>query len=128
MEYSEFEIQAEVYMRLKSQFPLVRGEYFYEHTDRHLDEFGRIKACRFDIVIFNSQSKILAVVEIKKKKGKHYIAHYGKSVLAPVVLVEGMEDVPKIIQKVHREIRSYTITPQRLASANDFMKNISAYI
>lgn len=128
MEYSEFEIQAEVYTLLKSHFPLVRGEYFYEPVDRRLDPYGRIKAHRFDVVVFNEHDKILAVVEVKKRKGKHNVDHYKKSVLAPVLIVEGMHNTPRVVQNVSKAISDFTLDPEALSSANEFMRHMSAYV
>lgn len=127
MEYSEFEIQAEVYMQMKAQYPIVRGEYFYEPVDRRTDKFKRIKAHRFDVVVFDAQERILAVIEVKKLKGKHNIEHYKKSVIAPVVLIVGMHEVPVCAERVAKAIREYVPCETLISVANEYMLNASAY-
>lgn len=69
---TEFEVQADCYQYLKRVYPLVRGEIKLRPDDVRDFKNGRRsfahRGARFDLVICDTQSKPLFVIEVKRKE------------------------------------------------------------
>jgi hypothetical protein len=61
--YSEFEVQAELYNRLKQEGLTVRGEVRGSCNDGN-----KTVGCRFDLVIFNSLKRPVLIIECKNNR------------------------------------------------------------
>lgn len=106
--YSEFEIQAEAYMRLKDFYgPFVRGEYCIPK-----DPNCGTRGARFDICLIDTSGIPYLVLEIKKrkqnKKGRplKQIIRYQNLVPCPVLCIRGMAQAQNIVSTVQQALRS----------------------
>lgn len=90
--FSEFEVQAEAYFRLREHFN-VRGSY------RFVSESG--KHCIVDLVIFNEKNEPILILEIKKsseiRPNTEQVKRYGGAAKCPAVYICGMEEAKNIV-------------------------------
>jgi len=101
--FSEFEIQAEAYYRLKEVYPIVRGEFYCKDPDGYRD-------AQFDILIKDKNKVFIAVIEVKRRlKGKpeyqmKQIKHYERLAKCPLVLIRGMEQAKNVVEILHNRL------------------------
>lgn len=101
--WSEFEMQAEAYKRLKEEFKYVRGEY-------RLESKPGFRGCVCDLVIFNDQGNIVLIIEVKrclskkKPRGKQAM-RYSQVSGCPAIYLCGMEEAIRAVEIV-REVLS----------------------
>jgi hypothetical protein len=102
-QFSEFEIQAEAYYRLKQVYPIVRGELYHKDPEGYRD-------AQFDIVVKDENGLFIAVIEVKRRlKGKlehqmKQIKHYERLAKCPVILVRGMEQAKNVVEMVENRV------------------------
>lgn len=91
---SEFEIQAEAYLRLKERWN-VRGEYHYRVNGK--------RAARFDIAILSPSGTLRLIVEVKRRNRQRSWAQaerYGAMTGLPVLYIRGMDQAREAVSVV----------------------------
>lgn len=100
---TEFEIQAELFYRLKALGYKVRGEIGVTKPDK--------RNCRFDLVIFDNDENPALIIEVKKDfniigiQGKYYESFTG----LPCIYCFGPNDIDKTIRAVWKHILTLTL-------------------
>jgi len=102
VKYSEFEVQALAYWRLKAVFhDNVRGEYKVKRREE--GKFG----ARLDIVIFDNQGKMALVIEVKKSdKGYKETQgiRYAELTGCPYMYIRGIEQADNAVELVTKKL------------------------
>lgn len=99
--FTEFEIQAEAYFRLRMVFSSVRGEYrFKDKNDRtHI----------FDLVILGKKNEPIIIIEVKRALRKRTTSNqhirYANAANCPVIYVQGMEEAKDVIWLVRNKMK-----------------------
>jgi hypothetical protein len=105
--WSEFEVKAEAYLRLRQAGFNVRGEWTWR--DKFVSYFGR--GCprgrvRFDLVILDEHDNIVLILEVKRQrrnKGSRPLPqgpHYSKLAGAPCIYIHGMREAEDVLNTV----------------------------
>ncbi len=66
-EPTEFEVQSECYQYLKQRYPLVRGEIKVQFKRQYKGQ-RRPRGARYDIVVCDTNSLPLFIIEVKRKE------------------------------------------------------------
>lgn len=88
---TEFEMQSLVFANLRTEYPIVRGEYCLPVTENRSH-----KILRFDIAIFNSKKELQLIIEIKRNnknpKRITQVERYSDLSKVPCMLLIGMKE------------------------------------
>jgi hypothetical protein len=113
-EPSEFEVQAVAYILLKPHFPIVRGECVLrmgDRTRRSIRDAYQYKSrgVRADIALFDSNSVLKMIVEVKRKEdstAQEQGVRYKIACGVPVLYIRGMkqaEDALVLVQQCMKD-------------------------
>lgn len=88
---TEFEIQSLAFTNLRTEYPIVRGEYSLPVTENHTH-----RILRFDIAIFNTQRELKLIIEIKRNNKNPnritQVERYSELSKVPCMLLIGMKE------------------------------------
>jgi hypothetical protein len=95
MHYTEFELQAIAYVKLRNKFKNVRGEYKYKVEGK--------RGARFDIVILNDNDEIELIIEVKRNpnsKATSQKERYEELINKPCIYIKGYEEAYNAVEIV----------------------------